>query len=125
MHLQTLRPSVPYDIGDITLYKNGMATFRSDIIKRFNLENRDVLLVIDSDDKENNFIYLSIDESGNDANSFKVIKKKTGSFQKSLGRLSTIFCTNGIKKITFFYSRKIINGNKPYFVFAKNKIEKI
>lgn len=118
MNLHPLMPGKNSSIGQLKIYPNGVGYFVADFVKRFGLENKHLIISADIDDKDKKFLYLTIDESGIEAASFKLKKQKNGSFQVGLARVAASVNLKN-KTILFIYTKKIAIAGRPYFVFEK------
>lgn len=96
---------------DLTLYKNGVGTLASEFVKKFALENKNVLIALDQDDKEHKFIYFTVDLMGKDTNGFIVKKSAGGSFQFSSARLANLFEQ---KKIKYVFHNQVTHNAKGF-----------
>jgi hypothetical protein len=106
--------------GDICIYKRGSGTFRAELIRRLGLLNKFVVFQSDEDDKENKFLYVTIDETGEEPAAKKLILQKSGSCQVSFTQIQKEF--NSLNKsMGFDYMKKTTNNSKPLFVFKRRE----
>lgn len=109
MNLQVVRAG--RSIFDMSVYTNGMVTIGSAFAKKFQLENKNILVSLDQDDKDNRFIYLTVDPMGKDPNGFTCKKSKGGSIQIYVMRLAGITKEG---RVRYNYHGQVNQGAKGY-----------
>ena len=119
MNIQPVTIGIGYG-SDIRLYKQKGGHISKRIVERFRLEEKRLMFALDKDDKDHKFIYLSIDIKGGAAESFKLKKRKTGSFQFGLSGLNVaIKHLPDEKGIGYMYNKKIAQNNLAYLQFKR------
>lgn len=101
---------------DVNLYKSGTVTFTSAFVKKFNLEGKNVVAAIDTDDKENRFIYFTVDTTGRDTNGFLVKKSKGGSYQFNVSAMGKQLKEKSAK---YVFHNQVHQGAKGFIQLVK------
>ena len=122
-----LKPFLPDRTeSDISVHKNGAFTFRTDLVSRYKLDEKNLSIHLDQEDKDNKYIYLAADPLNKNGASFKIAKNSGGSYQKMLKRLALILCAGAIKcQLLFTKSVTYAGGGYMQFEVIREEEAKI
>ena len=108
--------------ADIRLQKRGDGMIRKGIVERFHLEGKRIIIALDQDDEDYNFLYLSVDTKRIQSDSITLSKKKQGTFHFGLGVLKEIIQNlpgDRDKSIGYYYHKKMTDDGQVYFQFKR------
>jgi len=117
MNIEIIRPNISSQ-KDITIYRTGTSSISAMLVKKMNIENKNISLGLDKDDDDHRFLYLTIAGPDNGLYSIKLEKKKSGSFTFSASSLRVLI-PKGKSVVHFRYYKKIQVGGRPYLQFER------